>query len=401
MVMCQCCCNIINKLNIVICNNCNYICCKSCCNIFFLSLSSLPKCMNCNINIDVNTLFNIFSIKWIFNKYEQNKEKLLIEKQFILLNKTKKDADRNKKQIIIKNKYKDLLKQRKKINQEIFDLKIKLKELKNVNTLDGDDVYMDDISIEGEVVDIRGEVVDIGGEVVDIGDEVADIGGDAAGVDDFIASYKCKSLFNIVGIVKKCPCCFEYLSKGDGCDTVKCIKCYTVFNWNSGEIKDNQIYNMSEVKIPELMLDGTSLTDSDIDKIKGIYNNVIEFIRYKMKFFLNILSSNKVSGEDKYKLVRINYINGSLTKNTFIKKIKKVNKYQNYRMYISKLILLAYENAISIFKSNINNQKLLELENIIDTTNKHISKITMYLHYSNNIKIYQWFNLNDEKKLLI
>lgn len=365
-----------------------YKSCKKCCNNFFLS-SSLPKCMNCNINIDVNRLFDIFSIKWIFNKYEKNKEKILIETQFILLNKTNDDADRNKKEIIIKNKYKDLLKQRKQINQELFNLKTELKQLKNIN-VNSDDVNNEDVNNE-DVKNIYSE---------EVWEDIYSVkGGD--GGDETNASYKCKSLYNLVGIVKKCPHCFEYLSKGDGCDTVKCIKCHTVFNWNSGKIKDYQLYNMSEVKIPELKLDSPSINKDDTDKVKGIYNNVIEFIRYKMKFFLNILSSNNVSGEDKYKLVRINFINSNLTKNTFVQKIKKINKFQNYRMYISKLILLAYENAINIFKNNINHEKLKELENIIEHTNKNICKITKYLHYSNNIKIYQWFNLNDEKKLLI
>ncbi len=389
MHICECCCNIINILDTVICNNCNYKSCKSCCNKFFLSLSSPPKCMKCNINIDVNKLFDIFSIPWVFNKYEQNKENILIEKQFILLNKTKGEAERKKKEIIIKNKYKNLLKQRKLISQELSSLKNELKELKNVNTLEDDDVYSEDDGVNGE------------DDNIDFDDDDDDVDVDDVDVGVSNASYKCKPLYKLVGIVKKCPYCLEYLSKGDGCDTVKCIKCYTVFNWNSGEIKDNQIYNMSEVKIPELRLDGTSLNNDDIDKIKGIYNNVVEFIRYKMKFFLNILSSNKVSGEDNYKLVRINFLNGNLTKNTFIKKIKKINKFQNYRMYISKLILLAYENAVKIFKNNINHQKILELDNIIDNTNKHICKTTKYLNYSNNIKIYQWFNLNDDKKLLI
>jgi hypothetical protein len=48
----------------------------------------------------------------------------------------------------------------------------------------------------------------------------------------------------------------------------------------------------------------------------------------------------------------------------------------------------------------INNKSLQILEDIIVNTNNNIFDITKYFKYTNNIQIYQWFNLNDESKLL-
>ncbi len=362
MIECNCCCNIVNNTSIIVCNNCNYKSCKKCCNNFFLTLSCAPKCIKCNIEIDINIFFNFFSIRWVFNKYEKHKLKIIIDKQYNLLDSTIGSAIRKQKEIIIKKKYKKLLNKRKQINQEIYNLKTELKQLNSIYN--------------------EGEDVSVG-----------------VGEEDYNASYKCKAFSSIIGDIKKCPGCFEYINKHKGCDTVKCIICNTIFNWNSGEIIDTQIYYMSNIKIPELNMDKLSLNNDNIEKIKGIYDNVIDFIRYKMKFFLNILSSYNVSGEDKYKTFRIEFINNK-NKSKFIKQIKRVYKLNKYKFYISKLVLNAFNNAINIFNKVINNELLEELENIINITNNNLINITKHLKYTNNIKIYHWFNLNDDGKLL-
>ena len=430
MSLCECCCENINKKCLFTCNNCLYVCCKKCYNKYFLIIDESPKCMNCNITINAYNLFKMVSIKWFFGRYVKNKTNLLIKKQQILLESTKADADLKKKENLIRNKYKSLYNQRKLINKQLKELKTQFKNINkgvynsdddwsdvnisdvNMSDVDGSDVNMSDVDgsdvnisdVDGS--DVNNKVVIYNRPKIKVNIELLEPykSSNKPSMDDEVesynASYKCKTNLYVEGdLIKNCPLCGEFITKSEGCDIVKC-NCGTKFNWKTGEVIDKMIPIFNELKEPKLQFDTTSFTDDEFIKIKGIYNNVVEFIRYKMKHFLNILSSNKVSGEDKYRQFRIDFLINKINQKTFIKKIKKISKIENYKLYIIQLILLAYEKAVNIFNTNVNKLSLELLEEIIENINITIINITKYLKYSNNIRLYQWFNLNDEKKLL-
>ncbi len=333
-----------------------------------------------------------------------------------LLHKTKKDAIIVRKTIVIKDKYKILLKQRRLINNQLKELKYELSKIRR-NSIDSG-IYMDDMSADGVSISIEDDVsadgvsisieddVSADGVSISIEDDVSadedDVSADVEGVsaDDvegFDASYKCKAFLLKV---KQCPQCNEYINKDEGCDIIKCINCNTIFNWKTKIIIDNNQFPNMNILEPALKISGSCFNEDDIIKIKGIYEHVIEFIRYKMKTFINILSSMTVSGEDKYKTSRIDFLNNKINQSKFYKKLIKISKFENYRVYIIRLILLAYQKAVNIFSNSVNKESLVLLEDIINNTNNTIINITKYLKYSNNIKFYQWFNLNDESKLL-
>ncbi len=90
----------------------------------------------------------------------------------------------------------------------------------------------------------------------------------------------------------------------------------------------------------------------------------------------------------------INFVKILSNNDNINNRFKKISKFDNYRLYIINIILNAYDKGLNIF-NNINNESIYKLNKIIYDTNNNIFKITKYFKYSNNIKIYHWFNLND------
>jgi hypothetical protein len=201
-------------------------------------------------------------------------------------------------------------------------------------------------------------------------------------------------------IIKQCPNCNEYITKDEGCNNVKCVKCNVFFNWNSGKIINNKINISIDNFFPKKYIEFNKLdlsSMSDIDKITlhGIYKYVFEFIRFKALKIIDILNSYI---DDKYKINRINYLNNKINKTKFYRNIIKQSKLENYKLYIINIILLAYQKAVDIFNNGDN--YLIELNEIINNSNEMIINITKYFKYNNNIKILHWFNLNDIDKLM-
>ena len=211
--------------------------------------------------------------------------------------------------------------------------------------------------------------------------------------------HKCPNLINII---KECPCCGEIITKDDGCDKIKCIKCDIIFNWSNGKIINRETYKVSidnyfpnNKCVAFYKLDLLSISIDDKITLQGMYDNIVEFIRFKAVMLIKNLNLNN---NDKYKINRINYLNNKINKKQFYRNIIKISKLEKYNIYIINIILLAYQKAIDIFNNGDN--CLIELNKLINNSNEMIINITKYFKYSNKIKILHWFNLNDINKLI-
>ncbi len=396
MYLCSVCVSPCLSCNIFECPTCSYKSCKKCCKNYFFSLVENNKntcCMNCLTDINKYDLIKLFGIKWVFGKFFKYKNELLYKNQIHLLESTKGDADKNKKEDFIKRKKKMLLMKRRIINKEIKYLNAELIQHRRLffdnnnivirrfmcSSCEGflDESYKCNICYKytcEKCYNIKNE--------------------------DHICS---DSSMNILNISKDCPNCGEFITKDDGCNIVKCIKCNITFDWNTRDIISNNNINTSigigKFDMPKLIdynkLNISSYSDENIITIRGIYQHINEFIRFKLKNFINMLNVNNT---EKLKKYRIDYINNNITKIQLYQKIIKIYKFENYRQYIIYIILFAYKKAIDIFNKGFD--YLNELNVIINDTNSDIINITKYLKYTNNIKILHWFNINDIDKLI-
>jgi hypothetical protein len=403
MFLCNVCCYNKSETNMVHCKSCNYKSCKNCNKKYLLTLSKKePDCLNCNNIYNKYDLIFLFGIKWVLGKFMKHKNSFLYKKQIHLLELTKGDADKNKKEDLIIEKKKKLLLEKRRINKELKDLKAELIQLN-----EGDDI-VPRRSSGGDIVSSEGEVCSN-----KVSKDFIVSCSYCEGVLD--ESYKCMICYKFTCIhcnclyegvhncnykMTQCPGCKEFYSKENGCDNVKCIKCNTFFNWNSGKIINNETkisfysYFPSKIFIAFDKLDFSSIKDDDKITLYGIYTHIIEFIRFKSLKLIDVLNMNN----NKYKINRINYLNGKINKTKFYRTIIKQSKSENYKLFIINIILSAYQKAINVF--NNGNNYLIELNKIINETNEMIISITKYLKYNNNIKILHWFNLNDIEKLI-
>jgi hypothetical protein len=305
---------------------------------------------------------------------------LLVQTQHSLLPGTKNDADKTKIENIILEKRSNLLKERRLINNQLKVLNAELcqhrrysSEIRCSYKCEGflDVSYKCNICNKYTCMKCY------------------------SGMDN--NWHECSNnVINVYNISRPCPQCGVYICKDEGCDTINCINCNIFFNWKDGNINNinnNINYTPSLLDINQLSL--SSLNTDDIIIFKGMYNHIVEFVKFNMNKLLLIVNNfNKL---DKFKLLRIDYLNLKINQLQFNKQIIKISKFENYRLYISNIILNAYYKAINIINSinNANISIINELTNIIKITNNNIVNINKYFKYTNNIKIYHWFNLND------
>ncbi len=394
MYICSVCvCTSLNN-NMFICKKCQYNSCKKCCKKYLLCIANKePCCMNCDENINKFDLIKIFGIKWVFGRYMKYKNEIIFKNQLSLLQSTKGEADMNKKENIIIAKKKKLLIKRKKINKELGVLNAELIQLRRSY-------------LENDII-LRRFSCSFCEGFLD--------GSYKCTICSKNTCEKCYSIknedhmcfdnsINILEKCKDCPNCGEFMTKDDGCRLIKCIKCNTIFDWNNKEIISNifEVPN-NNFNIPILIdykkINISSYSYENIITIRGIYEHINEFIRFKSKKYLSMLNVNILNFNiDRFKTYRIEYINNNINKKQFYKKIIKIYKFENYKQYIIYIILCAYKKAIEIFNNGCD--YLNELNFVINDTNNYILNITKYFKYSNNIKILHWFNINDIDKII-
>ena len=204
-------------------------------------------------------------------------------------------------------------------------------------------------------------------------------------------------------IIKLCPCCKEYITKDDGCNSIKCVKCNTFFDWNSRNIINNKIDYGINIQFMKILpsfnkLDLSSFCDGDTITLHGMYDHIFEFIRLYKQKLIDVLQSYNNYYIDNMKNIIISYLINKINLIQFERRINKIVKKNFYKKFIIKIILLAYDKSIDVF--NNENSYLDELNNIINNTNNILKDIAKYLKYNNNIKIHHWFNLDGIKLLL-
>ena len=392
MIVCEVCCIKVNELDLFTCTMCRYSCCKICCKKYFLTISSEPECISCRVLIDKNEFVNIFKVKWVFGKYVKYKNELLYDKHKALLETTKDDAEKQREINLLEEKRLLLLMKRKLINEELKKTNKELNELKQNKNGIGDIGNRGDIVMcsygcsEGSLC-----VVDESYKCMVCSKYTC--GRCYIGIGENVGLHKCN--------IKPCPQCGVNLSKDGGCDLINCINCNIYFKWSSGDIiNQNSRFDIPE--LPEVVnfntLDLTSVTIEDSIIIRGMYEHIIEFIRFIKINFSNLLSKDN---SNIFKKLRIDYLINKISESKFYKQIIKVSKFEHYRLFIINIIINAYNEAINIFNNvKINNESINKLNNIINNTNDKIISITKYLKYNNNIKIHHWFNLNDINAIL-
>ncbi len=426
MYLCDVCCVKVNNNNLFICSKCKYKSCKICCKKYFLTSydnNKEPACMNCKVIINKPELVENFGIKWLFGKYMKHINKLLYQKQIKLLDNSKNEAKVKKRELFIIKRRSALLLERRKINKELKDLKVELNKLKNVKKTERKSYG--EVEVDVEVGLRRSGDGDVSNDL--FADKHSKRSGEELSSQNsrrFKCSYSCDGFLDefykcavcsrhtcefcygklINGhkcnnCIKQCPYCEEYFIKDEGCNLIKCSKCNTVFDWESGNIivtsyEDNHVTNLSLPSFNKLNL--SSLSDEEIITLRGMYDHIFEFIKLYKQKLIDILNNHNT--DDYFKHIRISYLIDKITGLQFEKKTNKILKLDYYKKFIIYIIIFAYDKAISVF--NNKNDYLKKLNEIINEINKIFKNTAKYFKYKDHVKIHHWFNLDGIKLLL-
>ncbi len=433
-LMCVVCCVCYIKTSdecMFICNNCEYKSCKKCCKKYFLISSKEPDCMNCGMILNKLDLIEHFGVKWNFGKYMKDRHIKNFQIQKHLLQSTKGDSDRKKKEDFIRKRRSELFIERKKINKELNNLKVELTQVRSVGKMDvnngvlgvnngvlGVNISEMDVKQDSNVLITVGSSND-SNDIITVRRFRSDSNAFITirrfrcfnKCDGFLDEFykcivcsrrTCECCYSELNeghyCIKQCPCCGVNMIKDDGCDLIKCFYCETFFDWSSGKIINKQVNNdIKNIYLPDFnKLNLLSFNDEDIITLRGMYDHIVEFIKlYKQKLIDKLKLYNNY---DKMKNLRISYLINKINLIQFEKKINKTLKQSYYKIIITKIILSVYDKAINVFNNKTNYLK--ELKQIINKTNDVLINTTKYLKYKNNIKIHHWFNLDGIEILL-
>ena len=253
---CEICVNSVVAKKIVSCPSCEYKACKDCIKKYFETLPE-PACPNCSIVWTREFISSHF--KSFYTDYKKMREKMLLEREKVLMPETQEQAEREKQARILEAE--------NQIHAEDLQvLTLKIKAIKDKMTVKGVKIHRlrhpSKSAKSGLVVGPRTLYscpVDkcrgfITSEHYKCGlcntsvckkcekilpfVEVSDV------VDTHVCSESdVETVKTVRKETKPCPKCYTAIYKIDGCDQMWCTQCKTPFSWKTGEELHERVHN--------------------------------------------------------------------------------------------------------------------------------------------------------------
>lgn len=414
---------------IIICDYCQFECCKDCVKKYLLSITEDSHCMNCKKKWDRKILSKKMDKTFMTKTYKSYREQILFEREKSLLPSTQPHVER-----IIKNEQIDdeILKKR----QQILELKRDLQELFQEKN------FQETSKVNDKKQFIRPC-------------------SNPNGCKGFLSTqwkcglcneFTCRNCLEIklkddehkcdpVNVstaqlilkeTKNCPKCGVSIFKISGCSQIWCTNCHTAFSWDTGKIELGNIHNPHYFEWLHLRggnpngpngpngcgreIDNYFINDinrimrmmRNLDNINspGFSHGVKRLVNDYMQKIIHIrevvIQRFRVNEIEDNLNIRINYMRNKITEDEFKKKIQRKEKdnqkkreiYDVLRMFIdcSTEILYRYYNYISSNNKHNENildeiKKLIEYVNqcfldISETYNCHLWKLDSFLEFS-------------------
>lgn len=402
---CIICCENINYDLFFKCDNkeCNFESCIECNKKYLLNSIHDQHCMNCKNIIDYQTFLRVFDKKWIFNKYKNHKENVLI----------------------------DIEKQRFK--QDIAELQIQ-NEINEINKL----IQTEYNKYKNKIAEYETRKL----ELVKPTNKTKFISNFKCPIEDcngFLNNdFKCglcnneickkcycvlsekkhecneeqvETFKQIKKESKTCPSCGEFISKISGCDQMFCIKCGTAFSWKTGNIEKGVIHNPHAYRffennpelrdiyannlngenngcrdhLPSFNLIRPNIYSNNFEMIHRIYTNTAEFRQYYRDLY-----TNKIENEINYEMnkdYRILMINKNINEKKFKSMIHMRYKRHNCMKQIANIIRSTFDLTEMFLWEIANSSKKDKYKNLKNLNKNDFLFVGKQLHYDNEIII--------------
>ena len=427
---CFVCCEIKAENKFYKCDNkeCNFNACIECNKKYLLTSIQEQHCMGCKNVIPYDTFLRVFNKKWVFGKYKNHKENLLIEIE-------KARFKEDMVEIAIANEIKEIdniiQQEYRKYRESVRHLEERKREIRKPKNRIS---YMSNFKCPSE-------------ECSGFLDKHFKCGlcNNSTCKSCYIImenkeTHECneeqvESFKKIKEEAKTCPKCGEFISKINGCDQMFCVQCGTSFSWKTGQIERGVIHNphahaffqnnpqMAEIyrnnvngnqdgcrtPLPEMIMISDKVIPNKRVGIQSLHRTISEFRVYYRHIYTNKIENdmNNTMNKD----YRLKKINKQITDKKFKQMIHMRYKKHNYLKQIAVIIRSTFDIAELMFweiaNSSVDNFKntdektslellyesndliLNSIQNLIDDTNKNISNMTNLFGYLSNIILNQ------------
>lgn len=309
---CNVCCEKFNKIKKkVICNYCNFECCKHCVQTYLLN-EVTENCMNCRKALSIDFLYDNLNKSYINNIYRHHKKDLLFEIEKSKMPSTIQLVERRNNLKLIKEK----------MCETTLKIKVLKEELRLLRLQEYDHLFIGEHKIEkrefrfpcpGEnCKGFMNSKWKCGICLKKACNKCREIYKDDETIENHICN---EDLVKSVELMKKenklCPKCAIPIYKISGCDQMWCTQCQIAFSWKTGRIVNGPIHNPHYYQAQQLLNNGNGNNMRNPGDIVcgGLINNW-EFRRFLRNINLlekefNTLNPNNIKENDNsIKLIR-------------------------------------------------------------------------------------------------
>lgn len=380
---CSICALKVTAKKIVSCPTCEYKACHGCLKRYFESIPE-PACANCSTILTREFISEHF--KTFFKDYKMMRERLLIEREKMLLPETQEIAEREKRARGLEEDQKINSAKLSALMKRVSDLKEKMAELNHqiLYTRNPDDLRVrrgpaaatpsGPKTLFGcPVEDCRGFITSEGHKCGLCGTKLCkkceQIIPEVAS-DTNAPTHECKeSDVQTVAAVRKetkpCPKCFVSIYKIDGCDQMWCTECKTPFSWRTGLELHERVHNPHFYEwqrkngggvAPRVPGDGGVRPDDmcrgniayyyllrALGGKAGSFTSIHQFVGHLMAIVPLPTPTNNLD-------LRIEYLLGSFSEEIFARKVQQRDKRREKETEIRQIVEVFCQAANDIFR---------------------------------------------------
>ena len=388
---CDVCCEKYNKNTNkkLVCNSCNFACCRKCMEIYSLNIKDFIQCMNCHRLLSRFEQSEIFT-KTFLKTYKNHHSEILFENEKSLMPEAQEYIENSKIKEQIELKIIDLEEKIMRLTFEKNILKDRIYEKNNKGIFEKK-IYIKKCGFEN----CRGFINEQW----------------KCAICSNITCKKCLEICKdkhecnpevletvkyIKSDARPCPNCGAFIHKISGCDQMYCTVCHTPFSWKSGKIERGAIHNphyfeymrKNNKEIPRAPGDnpcGQRIFDhyTAIGFRSFISNNILQDVLHIQEVEIRRWQSASSTLMD-----RVRYLNGIIDEKQFKLNIEKKDKEKAKKQEVCS-ILQTYVDCFKDIAFRIGSTKIKqtekqalfeeELENLIDFVNGRMRSVSAAL----------------------